>query len=72
MIAHSTALESITMEVGDHNLPRPSIVGGIRLGQPDLSWREGERESGLIESPRKRGNKCKKINFNPGKETLSM
>jgi hypothetical protein len=30
MIAHSTALESITMEVGDPNLPRPSIVGGIR------------------------------------------
>jgi hypothetical protein len=30
MIAHSTALESITMEVADLGGPRPSIVGAIR------------------------------------------
>jgi len=28
VIAHSTALESITMEVNDPMAPRPSIVGG--------------------------------------------
>lgn len=32
MIAHSTALESITMEVNDPTAPRPSIVGTISIG----------------------------------------
>ena len=67
MLAGFLYIRSAGLAIVQLNLEK-LLLRWLKVGR----WREGERESGLIESPRKRGNKCKKINFNPGKETLSM